>query len=259
MNIVKLDQNRIILIHDDCLHAMRAIKPNSIDMVFADLPYGTTACKWDQVIPFENLWENLKRCGKVTTPFVFTAQSPFDKVLGVSNLQELKYEWIWCKSNPTGHLNAKIQPMKIHENILVFYKEQCTYNPQFWDTDTKRIVVRGKRDSLNYGATIDQLYQEYVGRYPYSILTATTQRTNHSTQKPTELLEYLIKTYTNVGDTVLDPTMGSGTTGVACVKLYRRFIGIEKDENYFNIAVSRIQNELRLRDETTPQVPATCD
>ena len=174
-----------------------------------------------------------------------TAQTPFDKVLGVSNLRLLRYEWIWEKDNATGHLNAKKMPMKKHENILVFYKKLPTYNPQF--TAGKPYTAKRGRKSTNYGEDIDDYDGITVNegkRYPLSVVKFNKETGLHPTQKPVELMEYLIKTYTNEGETVLDNCMGSGTTGVACKNLNRNFIGIELDDKYFEIAKERIaQNQ----------------
>jgi len=238
MQQVKLHDNRITLLQGNCFDWLPKIKANAIDMVFADLPYGTTRNKWDSVLPLDKLWFELKRLGRDTTPYVATAQCPFDKILGVSNLSMLKYEWIWAKENGTGHLNALRQPLRNHENILAFYTDQCTYNPQM--REGKPYTQKSGRGSTNYGAQVSVLTENSGERYPLTIIPFTRDKNKlHPTQKPTELLEYLIKTYTNENDVVLDPTMGSGTTAVACINTNRRCIGIELDETYFQIAVDR--------------------
>lgn len=234
----------INLMLGDCLERMKEIPDGSVDMVLTDPPYGTTACKWDSIIPLEPMWARLKRIIKPNGAIVMTAQTPFDKVLGVSNLSMLKYEWVWEKNAATGHLNAKKAPMKAHENILVFYRSQPTYNPQK-TTGHKPVNSYTKRngDGECYGKTIEVSGGGNTDRYPRSIQVFGSDKQKirlHPTQKPVALMEYLIKTYTNEGETVLDFTMGSGTTGVACVNLNRNFIGIELDENYFNIAKERI-------------------
>lgn len=229
------------LMQGDCLDLMKDISDKSIDMILCDLPYGTTRNKWDSLIPLELLWEQYNRIIKDNGAIVLTAQTPFDKVLGVSNLKNLKYEWIWQKSKPTGYLNAKKMPLKEHENILVFYKKIPTYNC----LDLKAIGKTVKRTNKgNYGESSKTTVQEFTG-YPKSVLkykSINTKSQIHTTQKPLDLFEYLIKTYTNKGDTVLDNCMGSGTTGVACKNLNREFIGMELDEGYFNIAKERIEN-----------------
>ena len=228
----------------DCLEVMKGIPDGSIDMILCDLPYGTTRNLWDSTIPFEMLWTEYKRVTKDNAAIVLFAQTPFDKVCGASNLEMLKYEWIWEKKQGTGHLNAKKMPLKSHENILVFYKKLPTYNPQF---DFGKPYVRSRNSfSANYGKQKPTNCVNDGRRYPKSVLRfglAETDRHLHPTQKPVALLEYLIKTYTNDGETVLDNCMGSGSTGVACINTNRRFIGIEKDPKYFEIAKNRIESE----------------
>ena len=227
----------IELLQGDCLELMKDIPDGSVDMILADLPYGTTRNKWDSIIPLEPLWEQYERIIKDNGAIVLTAQTPFDKVLGVSNLKMLRYEWVWQKSKPTGHLNAKKMPLKEHENILVFYKRLPTYNTPPLDYVGKTV---SRTNRGNYGDMSKTTLQKFTG-YPRSILKISTEgKTIHPTQKPVALFEYLIKTYTNEGDTVLDNVMGSGTTGVACKNLNRNFIGMELDEEYFKIAQSRI-------------------
>lgn len=228
------------LIWGDCLEEMKAIPDGSVDMVLCDLPYGTTQNAWDSLIPFPELWAEYKRIGTPTCAFVLTAQPPFDKVLGCSNLGMLKYEWIWEKTKATGHLNAKKQPMKAHENVLVFYSRQATYNPQGLVRKALPTIRRGGDNGGNYGKSDKPSLTEFEG-YPRSVLQIPSEgSTVHPTQKPVALMEYLIRTYTNEGDTVLDNTMGSGTTGVACVNTGRSFIGIERDPEYFQICCDRI-------------------
>ena len=227
------------LYHGDCLEVMAGLPDASVDMILCDLPYGTTQNKWDSVIPLAPLWAEYRRVCRGA--IVLTAQTPFDKMLGASNLGMLKYEWVWEKPKATGHLNAKIQPMKAHENILVFYESRPTYNPQ--KTPGTPYVGRGGASKLdNYGG-FDALREGSPdgSRYPRSVVRFQHEpKPVHPTQKPVALMEYLIRTYTQEGETVLDNCMGSGTTGVACANTGRRFIGIEQDDKYFAIASERI-------------------
>jgi len=231
----------VTLMPGDCLDLMPWIADGSVDMVLCDLPYGTTQNKWDAVIPFDRLWVEYWRILRPAGAVVLTAQAPFDKALGASQLQHLKYEWIWEKFQGTGHLNAKKQPMKCHENVLVFYRTQCCYNPQM--TDGKPYTQASGRASANYGSQRSVVTENKGERYPRSVIKIPHDKDVkiHPTQKPVALMEYLIRTYTNPGDTVLDNTMGSGTTGVAAVNTGRNFIGIERDPEYFRIAEQRIQ------------------
>lgn len=226
----------------DCLELMKEIDDKSIDMILCDLPYGTTRNKWDSVISLDELWKQYNRIIKDNGAIVLTAQAPFDKVLGTSNLKMLRYEWIWQKNVATGHLNVKRQPMKEHENILVFYKKLPDYHPQFtkgepysnkrngvYDSGTTYMNNVKRTDTVNNGI-----------RYPKSILHFDREIGLHPTQKPVSLFEYLIRTYTNEGETVLDNCIGSGTTAIACLNTGRNYIGIEKDNTYFNLANERI-------------------
>ena len=233
----------VSLYHGDCLEVMATLPDASVDMILCDLPYGTTACKWDTVIPFEPLWAQYRRIAKRNAAIVLFAQTPFDKVLGASNLPMLRYEWVWEKEQGTGGMNANKMPLKKHENILVFYQRLPTYNPQF----SKGAPYKIKRDrpqiSSVYGktGTVDGFVSENDGRrFPTSLLKYQKETGLHPTQKPVAIMEYLIRTYTHEGETVLDNCMGSGTTGVACVNTGREFIGIERDDKYFQIASDRI-------------------
>jgi len=228
------------LLCGDCLELMNFIPDNSVDMVLCDLPYGTTQNKWDFCIDTTLLWHQYKRVCKPNAAIVLFAQTPFDKVLGCSNLEMLKYEWIWEKSRSTGFLNSKKMPLKAHENILVFYKDLPVYNPQM-RTGFKPYTCKQGSHGKNYGKKIDEVVSISNGeRYPISILPVTNSTGEHPTQKPVPLCEYLIKTYTNEHMLVLDNTMGSGTTGVACINTNRHFFGIERDPAIFDIAVKRI-------------------
>lgn len=233
------------LLQGDCLSLLKDIPDQSIDLVLCDLPYGTTQNKWDTLIPLEPLWEQYRRVCR--GPVVLTAQTPFDKVLGASNIQELKYEWIWEKSHPTGHLNAKKAPMKAHENVLVFYRKPPVYNPQKTQGHPRKTATKRGDKTTTYGSqTFEAVTYDSTERYPRSVLKfpSDKQRSSlHPTQKPVALMEYFIKTYSNPGDVVLDNCMGSGTTGVACARLGRGFIGMELDVEMFNIACERIEKE----------------
>lgn len=225
----------------DCLEMMGEIEDGSVDMILCDLPYGTTQNSWDAVIPFEPMWAHVKRVLKKNGAAVFTAQTPFDKMLGASNIEDLRYEWIWQKESGSGHLNAKKAPMKNHENVLVFYSSPSVYNPQMRQGFKPYTQAQGKTKSQNYGAQTGAVTVSDGSRYPLTVIEFARDKAKvHPTQKPVALMEYLIKTYTNEGEVVLDFTMGSGTTGVAARQTGRRFIGIERDEGYFDIAEARI-------------------
>lgn len=229
----------------NCLEIMKDIPDESIDMILCDLPYGTTRNKWDSVIPLDKLWEQYERIIKDNGAIVLFSQMPFTAELVHSNLKLFKYEWIWEKDNATGFLNAKKMPLKIHENILIFYKKLTTYNPQM-RKGFKPYKCKQGRHSSNYGAYEQGYITESNGeRYPIDIIEFKKDSGLHPTQKPVALLEYLIKTYTNENDIVLDNCMGSGSCGVAAINTGRNFIGIELDENYFNIAKERINNTVR--------------
>ena len=224
----------------DCLALMPSIPDNSVDLVLADPPYGTTACKWDSIIPLEPMWEQLKRIIKPNGAIVMTASQPFTTTLIASNMKMFKYCWVWKKSKPTGHLNAKKQPLRTYEDVVVFYDNQCIYNPQ-GVKPTDKVVSRTNRG--NYGEC-SKTTRQTVTNYPRNIVEFPSVDGVHQTQKPVALMEYLIKTYTNEGETVLDFAMGSGTTGVACANTGRRFIGIELDTGYFETAKGRIEEAM---------------
>jgi site-specific DNA-methyltransferase (adenine-specific) len=228
----------------DCLKLMQEIPTGSVDMILCDLPYGTTQNKWDSVLPLDALWREYRRIARGA--IVLTAQTPFDKVLGVSNLVWLRYEWIWEKGNATGHLNARKAPMKAHENILVFYEKFSTYNPQKTYGHARKVSVadRSAKQSACYGAQNGITEYDSTERFPRTVLKFSSDKqvvNVHPTQKPVELMEYLVRTYTDEGMLVLDNCMGSGSTGVACANTGRRFIGIEKDPRYFDIACGRVE------------------
>lgn len=229
----------------DCLEIMKDIPDKSIDMILCDLPYGTTACKWDVVIPFESLWEQYNRIIKDNGAIVLFGSEPFSSHLRLSNIKNYKYDLIWDKNKGAQPQLAKIQPMKSHENISVFGKRRITYNPQFEVGTPYYRNNKGSTSKDNMIKTLKPIEQKNSGfRYPKTILKFSrdfsAQTRLHPTQKPVALLEYLIKTYTNEGDIVLDNCMGSGSTGIACINTNRNFIGIELSEEYYNIAVRRI-------------------
>lgn len=235
----------VALYQGDCLALLPALPAQSVDLVLADLPYGSTRCAWDSPLPLARLWAEYRRVCR--GPVLLFAQTPFDKVLGASNLKELRYEWIWEKSNATGHLNAKRAPLKAHENILVFYSKQPTYNPQKTQGHSRKQSRGGGKQSACYGPhhTLDREYDS-TERYPRSVLQFPSDKQKsklHPTQKPADLCAYLIRTYTHPGDLVLDNVMGSGTTGVACRRTGRRFVGMEQDPDYFVLAADRIAQE----------------
>lgn len=228
--------------HGDCLELVKDIPDKSIDMILCDLPYGTTRNKWDSVIPLDMLWSEYERIIKDNGAIVLTAQTPFDKVLGSSNIKNLKYEWIWKKNVATGHLNAKKMPMKEHENVLVFYKQKPTYNPQMSEGKpyiNKRKPINDNGSNYGYIERTDTINKGE--RYPKSVLEFDRETGLHPTQKPVALFEYLIKTYTNEGETILDNCIGSGTTAIAALNTGRFFIGMEKEKEYVDIANERIK------------------
>ncbi len=228
----------------DCLDLMNRIGSATIDLILCDLPYGTTKCKWDSIIDLDRLWFQYKRIIKPNGAIILTAQTPFDKILGASNLPMLKYEWIWEKTSATGHFNAKKMSLKAHENILVFYKKLPVYN--YIKTDGHIRKTAHKKQSLNsevYNPNTSDTFYDSTERYPRSVIKfKSDKQTNnlHSTQKPLALFEYLIRTYSNKGQTVLDNCIGSGTTAIACLNTNRNFIGIENNKKIFDVAQSRI-------------------
>jgi len=240
------------LIQGDCLEKMKSIPDGSVDMVLTDPPYGTTACKWDSVIDLEAMWENLLRVGKENCVFLFTASQPFTSALVMSNPKMFKHEWIWIKNRGSNFANTVREPMKEHESVIMFSKGKWTYNRQMQPR------TGGGLDRANYDCTFktsSENYRQFETRENNKLsdmrvpsswqkfnTVAGSEKTNHPTQKPVALMEYMIKTYTNESETVLDFTMGSGSTGVACVNLKRNFIGIEMDEEYYKIAHKRIES-----------------
>jgi site-specific DNA-methyltransferase (adenine-specific) len=238
-----------ILYHGDCLDILPTLEAASIDAVIVDPPYGTTACRWDSVIPFEPMWAGIKHVLKARGACVLFGSEPFSSMLRVSNLAWYKYDWVWEKEQGSNHLNAPFRPIIVHENIMIFSLAASTYAP------TTMIYNPQKRSGKPYKGESKKTmglmvfhssnhfsYKNRGARYPKSVIKQKTERGLHPTQKPVPLFEYLIKTYTNEGDTILDFTMGSGTTGVAAMKTGRKFIGIELDKEYFDIAHARIAN-----------------
>lgn len=238
--------------HGDCLERMKEIPDGSIDMVLCDLPYGTTQNKWDCVIPLSDLWLEYNRVCKRNAQIVLTAMQPFTAALVMSNIKNFKHDWVWEKTAPSGHLNAKKMPMRAHESVLVFCNGRGIYNPQKTFGNARKVSTaqhrRNSKKSDSYGKFGLHSYDS-TERYPRSVIKFKSDKQKsalHPTQKPVALMEYLIRTYTNESMVVLDNTMGSGTTGVACVRTKRNFIGIERDEDYFKIASDRINAELNL-------------
>jgi DNA modification methylase len=249
----KVNVGKNSLFQADCFDVLPFIKDKSIDIVFADLPYNSTKCKWDTPIDLAKLWEHYKRIIKDRGVILLFAQTPFDKVLGASNIKQLKYEWIWEKTSATGHLNAKKMPMKAHENILVFYKNTPKFYPQKTDGHKRKVsTAEHKRNCIesevynknqkltSYDST--ERYQRSVLKYP-----SDKQKKNglkmHPTQKPFALVEEILKSYSDGNSIVLDNCMGANTTGAVCEKLNLPYIGIEKDEEWFQVSVSRVSKK----------------
>lgn len=251
-----IQENSIVC--GDCLEAMRYIKDKSVNLILADLPYGTTKAAFDSQIDLSKLWEQYKRIIKDDGAILLFAQTPFDKMLGASNIEMLKYEWIWEKTQATGFLNAKKAPMKAHENILVFYKKLPTYNPQKTlghkpiNSYTKRAVVQNKTEL--YGSVKEDVSGGgETDRFPRSVLLFPSDKQImkntpflHPMQKPLSLCEYFIKTYSNEGDLVLDNVAGSGTVGVGCQNTNRKYIMIEKEERFFNMIIKRMETKIEV-------------
>ena len=237
------------LYNGDCLETMDLLIEEgvTVDAIICDPPYGTTACKWDSVIPFDKMWERLNKLIKPNGAIVLFGSEPFSSALRMSNIKNYKYDWVWEKTTATGHLNAKKMPMKANEVISVFYKKQPVYNPQKTTGHKRKVsTAEHKRNSVKtevYRAHGPTSYDS-TERYPRTVIKFKTDKQKsaiHPTQKPIKLMEYLISTYTNENELVLDFTMGSGSTGVACKNLNRDFIGIELDKGYYDIAVDRIK------------------
>lgn len=240
----------------DCLEVMKDLPDNSVDMVLCDLPYGTTQCNWDEIIPFDKMWEQVVRITKHNTPIVFHAQQPFTSNLIMSNSKMFKYTWVWEKSKATGFLNSKKRPLVAHEDIVVFCKGTPNYYPQMTDGTPYNKGVRKEQTENDVYGSFEQVEVKSDGkRYPRSVQyfkTAESEgETFHKTQKPLSLTEYLIKTYSNKNGTVIDFTAGSGTTGLACKNTGRNYILIEKDETHFETAFKRVGGNTKIHAQTS--------
>lgn len=244
-NLIGKDNSVLInnIVNAECLASMNYIEDNSVDLILCDLPYGVTNRNpWDCIIEFPQLWEQYNRIAKETTPIVLTSIQPFTSTTVMSNPKIFKYEWIWRKQMGTNFLNANKQPLRNHESILVFYRKQCIYNPQKWQSKPYKITHRS--NTSNYGDHEEHFVSKSEDglRFPLSVLEFNYDREKlHPTQKPLALFEYLIKTYTNEEMLVLDNCVGSGTTAVACKNLNRNFIAIELDTKYCDIALKRLE------------------
>lgn len=233
----------INLFHGECEQLLPSVPDNSVDMVICDLPYGTTQCDWDSLIDLDFLWREYERVCKDNAAILLFAQTPFDKVIGVSKLNWLRYEWIWEKPLATGFFNAKKMPLKAHENILVFYKKLPKFYPQMTSGHVRRQSSRNLVGSDVYGKAFNKTDYDSTDRYPRSVQLVSKgdrKQSYHPTEKPVALYEYLIRSYTDEGETVLDNTMGSGTGAIACLNSNRRFIGMEKSPIHFETAEQRL-------------------
>lgn len=242
---MKLD----VIYNEECLAGMKKIPDQSIDAIICDLPYGTTACSWDTIIPFDKLWEQYNRITKKDSPIALFGAEPFSTMVRMSNLKDYRYDWYWEKNTATGFAFAKYQPMRSVETISVFYKEAARYFPQGLfpvrnPKLEKRAVRTSAEDIYNSKALSENQYMQELTGYPNNVLKFSKESKGcfHPTQKPVALLEYLVKTYTQEGDVVLDNCMGSGTTAIACLNTNRSFIGFEQDKNYFEKSLDRIRN-----------------
>ncbi|MBQ6758017.1 MAG: site-specific DNA-methyltransferase [Selenomonadaceae bacterium] len=238
-------EKEFAIYNGDCLELLKELPDGSVDMILDDLPYGTTDCAFDRRLPFEPMWEEFLRVTKHNAAIVLFSQMPFGAELIMSQRKLFRYEWIWEKSLGVGFLNAKKMPLRCHENILVFYRQLPTYNPQF--TKGKPYKCAPRTFSANYANQRPTIQESDGRRYPRDCIFYDTVQDLHPQQKPTDLLEYLIRTYTNEGELVLDATMGSGSTGVACMNTKRRFVGIELEKKYYDIAQERIEKALALK------------
>lgn len=243
--------SKATLLQGDCLELMNRIPDSSIDMVLSDLPYGTTRCRWDAPINLQELWEQYRRVVKENGAIALFSAQPFTTELIGSNKAMYRYEWIWRKTQPSGFMNAKKMPLRAHENIEIFYRKPPTYNPQMTHGHQRKTATAyGTRESDGsscYGREERNYTYDSTDRYPVDVLQYSTgdkSKRLHPTQKPVDLLEYLVKTYTNPGETVLDNCMGAGSTGVACLNTGREFVGIELDPEYYQIAKERIEQHV---------------
>jgi len=243
MKIKRVKIGDCVLFHGDCLDIMPKLPENKIDLILCDLPYGTTACAWDTIIPFDAMWTQYARLAQTTTPIVLTSSQPFTSALVMSNIKRFRYQWIWNKIIPSGMSYARFQPMRQHEDILVFCEGRVPYNPQMIQRYVS-IKEGGKKKSqsapiANFNSMSGKIYNT---KNPTTLIefSKVRQGSVHPTQKPVALMAYLIKTYTNEQQLVMDNCMGSGTTGVACVETNRKFVGIEQNKEYFEISCDRI-------------------
>ena len=260
VNELLVGRREHVLLEGDCLRLLYHLKDGTVDLVLSDLPYGLTDCDWDEVLPFPVLWWHYRRLVKPSAPVVLTCSQPFTTDLGASARDWLRYEWIWDKVNrSTGFQNARKRPLKAHENVLVFYRRQPTYNPRKTKGRPYRTVRKRREKSWEgMNSPLGPCVTDNKGdRFPTSILRIKADvpegRGLHPTQKPVELMEYFVETYTNPGDLVVDNCMGSGTTGVACLRTGRRFLGIERDPRHFAVAARRIRAEARARKRSLRQ------
>ena len=261
MGVDMLELQNGYMLNGDCLELMKDIADKSIDMILTDLPYGTTACKWDTIIPFEPLWEQYKRIIKDNGAIVLFGAEPFSSYLRMSNIKEYRYDWTWIKNRSGGAVSAACKPLSCVENISVFYQKQPTYNAIMVERSEKELSKLSKNSTCfnsdengvgfnkEYIQNRDNLKLKYPRRDIYipTVFNRSKEKCDHPTQKPVALFEYLIKTYTNEGKLVLDNCSGSGTTAIACINTNRNYICIEKDETYFNKSVERINNHVRIK------------
>jgi len=237
--IIKMSENKKEILLGDCLELMKDIPNGSIDMILADLPYGTTACKWDTIIPFDKLWEHYKRIIKPNGAIVLTASQPFTSALVMSNIKMFSCSWIWEKEQGVNFMMSKKQPMKVHEDVIIFSHKQPKYNPLM---TVGKPYVSGKGDSGEVTGKVKKIQTKNLGtRFPKSVIRINRETGLHPTQKPVALFEYLIKTYTNEGELVLDNTAGSCTTAIAALNTNRNYICMEKEERYYNIGLKRVK------------------
>ena len=250
-----LEMQNSYMLKGDCLKLMRDIADKSIDMILCDLPYGTTACKWDTVIPFEPLWEQYKRIIKDNGVIALFGAEPFSSGLRVSTIKDYKYDWIWKKKRPSNPQLAKVTPLKSHEDICIFYTKSKRYNPQGLIEIPLNKQKLHKPEPNTLENCVRKEYVQTHTNYPDSILNFDSERGLHPTQKPVALFEYLIKTYTDQGDLVLDNCSGSGTTAIACINTNRNYICMEQDQTYFDKSVERINNHVKpISNEVTSPV-----
>lgn len=246
-----LDDGKIQLIRGDCIEEMQNLGEDSVDMVFADLPYGATGCSWDTVIPYELLWPQYERIAKKNAALVFTGTQPFASMLVASNVKNFLYDWTWNKKIGTNFQKVKVRPLRVTEQVMVFSYGKPLYQPQgLVKLDKPKVLSnKGKAGKLAHMTSekVRSHYTQEYTNYPRTLLEFNPERGLHPTQKPVSLVEYFIRTYTQENDVVMDNTMGSGTTAIACINSNRRFVGIEMDEDYFSVVVQRCEEALAKR------------